>query len=213
MNYIVKISWYSGGCELLADEFFPTTIEKTRKLFKLLVADPGWDDGKVRELLDYFKERKVREVKKAEEARSMAQGLMWEAEVIMLKGFGVAQKDAAAMAMNYTELTYDIWAGYNDIYKSFEDAAIAVRSAIAGEVEPIRRAGFTIVDSQLKITAANYGIAYSTQSASEELKSYLRYLSLAKSDHKRGGITFEAAKAKNFQTDTEDDGSIDSPAI
>ncbi len=28
MNYIVKISWYSGGCELLADEFFPTTIEK-----------------------------------------------------------------------------------------------------------------------------------------------------------------------------------------
>ena len=39
------------------------------------------------------------------------------------------------------------------------------------------------------------------------------YLSLAKSDHKRGGITFEAAKAKNFQTDTEDDGSIDSPAI
>lgn len=64
MNYIVKISWYSGGCELLADEFFPTTIEKTRKL------------------LDYFKERKVREVKKAEEARSMAQGLMLEAEVI-----------------------------------------------------------------------------------------------------------------------------------
>lgn len=54
MNYIVKISWYSGGCELLADEFFPTTIEKTRKLFKLLVADPGWDDGKVRELLDLF---------------------------------------------------------------------------------------------------------------------------------------------------------------
>lgn len=96
----------------------------------------------------------------------------------MLKGFGVAQKDAAAMAMNYTELTYDIWAGYNDIYKTSEDAAIAVRSAIAGEVEPIRRAGFTIVDSQLKITAANYGIAYSTQSASEELKSYLRYLTL-----------------------------------
>lgn len=82
------------------------------------------------------------------------------------------------MAMGYTELVYDIWAGYNDIYTSFEDAAIAVRSAIAGEVEPIRKAGFTIVDSQLKITAANYGIAYSSQTASEELKSYLRYLTL-----------------------------------
>ena len=96
----------------------------------------------------------------------------------MLKGYGVVTEDAAKMAMNYTELTYDIWAGYNDIYKSFEDAAIAVRSAIAGEVEPIRKAGFTIVDSQLKITAANYGIAYSSQTASEELKSYLRYLTL-----------------------------------
>ena len=96
----------------------------------------------------------------------------------MLKGFGVVEKDAAKMAMGYTELVYDIWAGYNDIYTSFEDAAIAVRSAIAGEVEPIRKAGFTIVDSQLKVTAANYGIAYSSQSASEELKSYLRYLTL-----------------------------------
>lgn len=36
------------------------------------------------------------------------------------------------------------------------------------------------------------------------------YLSLAKSDHKRGGITFESAKAKDFQ---QDDDSIDSPAI
>mgnify|MGYP006919021030 CR=1 FL=1 len=38
------------------------------------------------------------------------------------------------------------------------------------------------------------------------------YLSLAKSDHKRGGITFEAAKAKNFQTDTEDDGIMKAPS-
>lgn len=82
MNYIVKISWDSGGCELLADDFFPTTMDKTRKLFKLLVADPDWNDDKVSELLDYFKERKVREVKKAEEARSMAQGIIQEAESI-----------------------------------------------------------------------------------------------------------------------------------
>ena len=106
----------------------------------------------------------------------------------MLKGYGVVADDAAKMAMNYTELTYDIWAGYNDIYKTFEDAAIAVRAAIAGEVEPIRKAGFTIVDSQLKVTAANYGIAYSTQTASEELKSYLRYLTLVDQAHAQGLI-------------------------
>lgn len=37
------------------------------------------------------------------------------------------------------------------------------------------------------------------------------YLGLAKSDHKRGGITFESAKAKNF--DSSDDDTVDSPAI
>lgn len=36
------------------------------------------------------------------------------------------------------------------------------------------------------------------------------YLGLCKSDHKRGGITFEAAKANGFQENTD---SVDSPAI
>lgn len=35
------------------------------------------------------------------------------------------------------------------------------------------------------------------------------YLNMAKSDHKEGGITFEAAKAKNFQQSSSDN----SPAI
>lgn len=37
------------------------------------------------------------------------------------------------------------------------------------------------------------------------------YFSLAKSDHKKGGITFESAKARNFVISDEE--SIDSPAI
>lgn len=115
----------------------------------------------------------------------------------MLQGYGVASENASKMAMNYMELTYDIWAGYNDIYTSLEDAATAVRSAIAGEVEPIRKAGFTIVDSQLKVTAANYGIAYSSQAASEELKSYLRYLTLVGQADAQGLI---GTYAKEMQT-------------
>lgn len=38
------------------------------------------------------------------------------------------------------------------------------------------------------------------------------YLNMSKSDHREGGITFEAAKATGFQTD-EMTGSINSPAI
>lgn len=96
----------------------------------------------------------------------------------MLTGFGVAMEDAGKMALGYTELTYDIWAGYNDVYAGFADAAEAVKSAIAGEVEPIRRAGFTIVESTLEQTAANYGLSISLEKATEAEKSYLRYLTL-----------------------------------
>lgn len=101
----------------------------------------------------------------------------------MLTGFGVANEDASKMALGYTELTYDIWAGYNDIYKNFADAAEAVKSAIAGEVEPIRRAGFTIVEATLEQTAANHGLEISLANATEAQKSYLRYLTLVDQAH------------------------------
>ena len=101
----------------------------------------------------------------------------------MLTGFGVVSEDAQKMALGYTELTYDIWAGYNDIYKTYEEAAEAVRSAIAGEVEPIRRAGFTIIESTLQQTAANHGLEISLEKATEAEKSYLRYLTLVDQAH------------------------------
>ena len=105
---------------------------------------------------------------------------------MMLTGFGVATKDAHEMALGYTELTYDIWAGYNDIYKTFDEAAEAVKSAIAGEVEPVRRAGFTIIESTLEQTAANHGLEISLANATEAQKSYLRYLTLVDQAYAQG---------------------------
>ncbi len=104
----------------------------------------------------------------------------------MLTGFGVASKDASKMALGYMELTYDIWAGYNDVYTSLEEAAEAVKSAIAGEVEPVRRAGFTIVEATLEQTAANHGLEISLANATEAQKSYLRYLTLIDQAHAQG---------------------------
>ena len=106
----------------------------------------------------------------------------------MLTGFGVATEDARNMAVGYTELTYDIWASANDRYKTFQEAADAVASAIAGEVEPIRRAGFTIVESTLAETAAYHGLDISIESATESQKSYLRYLALVDQAHSTGTI-------------------------
>lgn len=120
----------------------------------------------------------------------------------MLKGFGINERDSGKMAIGYTELAYDIWAAFNDVYKSLggeEGAIAAVRSAIAGEVEPIRRAGFTIVDSQLAITAANHGLEYSTQKSTEAQKSYLRYLTLVDQAMDRNIVGVYAAEMKTAE--------------
>jgi hypothetical protein len=109
----------------------------------------------------------------------------------MLTGFGVNEQDAREMGLGYTELAYDIWAAYNNVYKSLDGAdgaMAAVRSAIAGEVEPIRRAGFTIVESTLAQTAANHGLTISIEKATESQKSYLRYLTLMDQAQRKGVV-------------------------
>lgn len=120
----------------------------------------------------------------------------------MLTGYGVNRSDAGKMAFGYAQLAYDIWAAFNDVYKTLdgeEGAMAAIRSAISGEVEPIRRAGFTIVDSQLAVTAAMYGVEYSTQSATEAQKSYLRYLTLVQQAAERGIIGVYATEMQTAE--------------
>lgn len=109
----------------------------------------------------------------------------------MLTGFGVDKSDAREMGLGYTQLAYDIWAAYNNVYKTLDGAdgaMAAVRSAIAGEVEPIRRAGFTIIESTLEQTAANHGLNISIEKATEAQKSYLRYLTLVDQAQSKGVV-------------------------
>ena len=109
----------------------------------------------------------------------------------MLTGFGVAKEDAREMGLGYTELAYDIWAAYNNVYKSLDGAdgaMAAVRSAIAGEVEPIRRAGFTIIESTLEQTAAQHGLNVKIERATEAQKSDLRYLTLVDQAMSKGVV-------------------------
>ncbi len=118
----------------------------------------------------------------------------------MLIGFGVDKKDAREMGLGYTQLAYDIWAAYNNVYETLDGAdgaMAAVRSAIAGEVEPIRRAGFTIVEATLEQTAANHGLNISLANATEAQKSYLRYLELVDQAQRKGVV---GTYAREMQT-------------
>lgn len=120
----------------------------------------------------------------------------------MLIGFGVDKSDAREMGLGYTELAYDIWAAFNNVYETLDGAdgaMAAIRSAIAGEVEPIRRAGFTVVESTLEQTAANHGLEISIEKATEAQKSYLRYLTLVDQAHAKGIVGTYASEMETAE--------------
>ena len=77
----------------------------------------------------------------------------------LLKGFGVDQKQVTTMAVGLAELSYDIWAAYNNRYKTLDDASEAVRSAITGEIEPIRNAGIALTEASMQEFADSYDLA------------------------------------------------------
>lgn len=106
----------------------------------------------------------------------------------MMEGFGVDTENASKMALGYSELTYDIWAAYNDIYKSYDDAATAVQSAISGQVRAIRRAGIDITQASLEQTAANHGLAISLSDATQAQKEYLIYQTMVDQAASQGVI-------------------------
>lgn len=115
----------------------------------------------------------------------------------MLEGFGISTRDSAKMAIGYSELAYDIWAAYNDIFESYADAVDAIKSAIAGQTRPIRQAGFSVLNTTLEQTAANHGLEISIQKATEAEKSYLRYLSLVDQAQAQGIV---GTYAKEMET-------------
>ena len=74
----------------------------------------------------------------------------------LLSGFGMEQDKVTTISVGLTELSYDIWAAYNDRYKSLEEAFEAVRSAITGEIEPIRNAGIALTEASMQEFADSY---------------------------------------------------------
>jgi hypothetical protein len=117
----------------------------------------------------------------------------------MMRGFGVKETDASTMAMGFTELAYDIWAGTNDVFSSLEEAMDAVRSTIGGETESIQRAGFSVIESTLQETAARHDLAVNIEKATMAEKTYLRYLTLVDQAHARGYVGVYAAEMRTAE--------------
>ena len=97
----------------------------------------------------------------------------------LLSGFGMAQEKVTAISVGLTELSYDIWAAYNDRFKSLEQASEAVRSAITGEIEPIRNAGIALTEASLQEFIDGTHLAgISIEKLTEAQKAEVRYAAM-----------------------------------
>ena len=103
------------------------------------------------------------------------------------KGFGVTQDKIQGLSLALTEMAYDIYAYSNDMY-SMEEAMNAVRSAITGEIEPIRNAGISITQAMLQQTALNHGITQSVANMTESQKVLLRTATMIEQLDAQGAI-------------------------
>lgn len=93
----------------------------------------------------------------------------------IITGFGVAGDKAAYMSKNLTQLAYDLSSFYNI---SVTDSFQKVQSAIAGELEPLRRFGYDLSIARLEQERLNLGIQTSVQNMTQAEKSQLRYYAM-----------------------------------
>lgn len=90
----------------------------------------------------------------------------------MFNASGIAQRDAAEMSTTLTGLAGDLASFYNI---GQDDAFTKLRSALAGEVEPMRALGVDMTVASMEAYALSQGITESWQSMSQAEKVMLRY--------------------------------------
>lgn len=103
----------------------------------------------------------------------------------MANGFGIAKDQAYALSEGLTELSYDLSSLYNE---DMETSALRLQSALAGEIEPIRRLGIAISEASLKEFALSKGITKSVESMTEQEKALLRAMKLMEGAANIGAI-------------------------
>lgn len=105
----------------------------------------------------------------------------------MSKSFGVASGTAYTMSKALTQLTYDISSLYN---LNIDEAANKIRSALSGEIEPVRNLGKDLSVANLQLIATELGINKNVAAMTQAEKSMLRTIALLKqSDSAMGDLS------------------------
>lgn len=107
----------------------------------------------------------------------------------LLSGFGLPQEKITTISVGLSELTYDLWAANNDVVKRYEDVATAVKSAITGEIEPIRNLGIAMTEASLQEFIDQTNLAgMSIEKMTEAQKSEVRYAAMVNAALNQGII-------------------------
>ncbi len=97
----------------------------------------------------------------------------------LVKGFGVANDRAYLMSKNLNQIAYDLWSLKGEAMNFTEIESLQkVQSAIAGELEPLRRVGFDLSNARLELEAYNLGIDKKLANMTQAEKAELRYMAI-----------------------------------
>lgn len=103
----------------------------------------------------------------------------------MAQGFGLASDKAYQLSKGMTELGYDISSFKNE---NLEEVFQRLQSAIAGEIEPVRRWGVALDQASMKQWMLKNGIDANVNSMTQAEKSMVRYNMLVETMAKNGAI-------------------------
>lgn len=93
----------------------------------------------------------------------------------MARGYGMTADEAYRLSQTMTNLAYDYASFYN---KDFDVSFEKIRSAISGQVRPMRQFGVDLTQASLAQTALNHGIEKSVEDMSQAEKAYLRAIAI-----------------------------------
>ena len=103
----------------------------------------------------------------------------------MATGFNLAKEQAYEMSKGLTELSYDLSSLYN---RPIEEAFTKLRSAMAGEIEPLRQWGISLTQATLQQVALANGITKNINAMTEAEKAQLRYVAIIQAADRQGVI-------------------------
>lgn len=115
----------------------------------------------------------------------------------LFTSMGVGRDQAADLSTELVQLASDL-ASFNNV--SPEEALIALRSAIVGEIEPLRRFGVNLSAAAVEAKAMELGLAESSKALTEQDKILARYeLILQQTGNAQGDFARNSGELANQQ--------------